>query len=44
MFGESIGAIAFDFPELERALSLGIRSLISRKGAELGNVLPILYQ
>ena len=37
----SIGAIAFDFRELERSLSrsLGFQRLISRKGAELGHVL-----
>ncbi len=41
MYGESIGAIAFDFREPERSLSRSIRfrRLISRKGAELDHVL-----
>ncbi len=36
-----IGAIAFDFLELERSLSRSLRfqGLISLKGAELGHVL-----
>ncbi len=39
MYGESIGAIAFEFPELETSQSrlLRFRRLISRKGAELGH-------
>ncbi len=41
MYGESIGAIAFDFRELERSLprTLRFQRLISRKGAELDHVL-----
>ncbi len=41
MYVESIGAIAFDFRELERSLlrSLRFGRLISRKGSELGHVL-----
>ena len=41
MFGEFIGAITFDFSDLERSVSRSFRfrKLISRKGAELGHVL-----
>ncbi len=41
MYRESIGAIAFDFRELQRLLSrsLRFRRLIARKGAELDHVL-----
>ncbi len=40
MYVDSIGAIAFDFHELERSLSRSLRlgRLISRKGAELDHV------
>ncbi len=43
MYGESIGVIAFEFPEFEisQSRSLRFRRLISRKGAELGHVLLI---
>ncbi len=41
MYGESIGAITFDFSDLETSMpsSLRFRRLISRKCAELGHVL-----
>ena len=41
MYGESVGVITFDFSDLERPMSgsLAFQRLISRKGAELGDVL-----
>ncbi len=43
MYGESIGGIAFDFPELEtsQTRSLRFRMLISRKGEELGHTFDL---
>ncbi len=38
MYGESIGAIIFDFSDLERSIS-DLEGLYPHKGAELGHVL-----